>query len=476
MVELYPVKASGFLRESLPEERPILLNSGIVPINDIFFDCWDTRPKVHLYYGGYGSGKSIFVAQDLINKCLNDHYFKCFYGRKKWIDVRESCFDTLVSTIEEMGLQGYFKYSRADNSSMTIKCTNGNSFIPFGGSEPDSLKSIKDPTHLWCEEFDQFEDENEDRQGDFQLLFPRLRTTKAKTQFIGSFNTMPVFPTHWILKYFFPDRYESETKPEFDFLDGMDIKYTFANYTDNYFIDQAEYDRQLRMSSGGNIRLYEAMAKGEFGVVDNKTPWLYNFNYDKHVKDVNYLQGYPVYLAFDFNVSPFACTIWQYSPQLGGKNSFIHCIDEIVGEHKIEAMCDIIRSRYGGCLKFICGDRSGKNEDLGRNQTLYQMIASSLNISPKQMNLSDTNLEHADSWTLMNIMFWHYPNIRISTKCREFIKDCQKAKSDPKSAKPYHLLKDRQGYKMDAFDSGRYFFQQYFHEFAQKTYLRVLLK
>lgn len=473
---IHPVKASEWQKIG-QNNKELLKSVGALPVNDVFFPCWNTRHKIELYYGSYGSGKSVFICQDLINKCLHDPYFKCFYGRKKWVDVRESCFDTLVSTIEEIGLQQYFRYSRADNSSMVVKCVNGNVFNPFGGSEPDSMKSIKDPSHIWCEEFDQFEDQSEERQGDFQLLFPRLRTTKAPTQFIASFNTAPVFPTHWIMKYFFPHLYEGEDKPEFDFLKGIDTHYQFANFTDNYFIDQEEYDLKLRMSSGGNTRLYEAIAKGHWGVVDNKQPWLYNFDYHKHVRPVKLIPGFPIYCAFDFNVSPFACTIWQFSPNMGIKNSFIHCIDEIVGQNKIEATCDIIKSRYPSSIIFVNGDRSGQNEDLGRNQTLYQMIAARLNINPaKQLILHTQNLEHVDSWALMNAMFWHYPNLYINDTCREFIKDCQKAKSDPKSNKPYQLLKNREDYKMDAFDSGRYFFQDYFLEFAQKTYLNVMNK
>lgn len=92
---------------------------------------------------------------------------------------------------------------------MIITCkTNGNKFIPFGADKADKLKSIKDPTHIWCEEFDQF------AFTDFKHLYPTLRTLRGVNRFIGSFNTHEVLPTHWILKLFFPDLYEGTDKDD----------------------------------------------------------------------------------------------------------------------------------------------------------------------------------------------------------------------------------------------------------------------
>ncbi|MBS1988745.1 phage terminase large subunit [Candidatus Dependentiae bacterium] len=263
MQELHPVKASEWIKFT-EEDKALLKQCGAVPVNDIFFPFWNSRARIKLLYGGYGSGKSVDIADNLINQALNDKYFKCYYGRKIFDTVRGSCFETLYERIEDHGLQQYFSYSPAPTSTMIIQCVNGNKFIPFGSDKPDKLKSIKDPTHIWCEEFDQFEDGDGEKQGDFQLLFPRLRTTKAITQFIGSFNTAPVMPNHWVLKYFFPELYVGE-KAKIDILDGIDIQKIFANYSDNYFINQEEYYKQLVLASGGDTKLLDAIAKGDWG-------------------------------------------------------------------------------------------------------------------------------------------------------------------------------------------------------------------
>lgn len=478
---LFPAKASNWLSADFePEERDILIRSGIVPVNDALLDEWGNKSNIRLYYGGYGSGKSVFIAQDLINKCLHDDYFKCYYGRKVFDTVRGSQFETITEVIEDLHLQRYFKYSKADNSSMIIHCrVNGNKFVPFGGDKADKLKSIKDPTHIWCEEFDQFEDGEGDRQGDFQLLYPRLRTSKAKTEFIGSFNTAPVFENHWILKYFFQNLYKGEDKPEQWFTEmfaNVDISYCFANYTDNHFINHEEYYRSLQLASGGSKTLLNAIAAGAWGVSDNKNPWLYAFSRDKHVRQsLPFLPSFDVYLSFDFNNDPFACTAWQMSPDFGRSGSFIHCIKEFSGYIKVEEMCERIKAYFPASIFHLTGDRSGQNADIGRNQTLYQIIASLLGISKKLVDLNTYNLEHSDSRLFLNSMFANYPNLLISEEgCPGLIRQCQNAKVDATSNKPGHLLKDRGLYKNDEFDAMRYFFQTYLHQWAKKVYLRVL--
>lgn len=481
MLPIFPVKASGWTHAALDaQERDVLLRSGILPINDIFLPYYGSRSPIRLFYGSYGSGKSVFIADDLISKCLNDEYFRCYYGRKVYDTVRSSQFETLADRIEERGLEKHFRYSRADNSSMMIHCiANGNKFLPFGSDKADKLKSIKDPTHIWCEEFDQFEDGRDGKQGDFQLLYPRLRTRKAQCEFIASFNTAPVFEHPWILKYFFPQLYQGDDQPEewfHDIFRGLDISYSFANYSTNHFIDREAYYKQLQLASGGNALVLDAIANGAWGVQDNKHPWLYAFDKGQHVRPtLPFLPSFDVYLSFDFNNEPFACTAWQMSPDKGTNTSFIHCIQEFSGNYKVEEMCQRIRSSFPASILHITGDRSGQNHDLGRNQTLYEMIAGMLGVHRKLMDLNTHNLAHADSRVFMNAMMVNYPNILISQQgCPNLVRQCQNAKVDMGSSLPGQLLKDRGMHKNDELDSCRYFFQTYFHDFARKTYIRVI--
>lgn len=469
-MQLRPVKASGFVSVIPQEDRAALMRAGIAPVNDVFWELWQRRSKLWLLYGGRGGGKSEAVFDRLLDNALRDDYFKCYYGRKIFDTVRGSCFETLVASIDKLGLKSDFRYSTADNSTMVVKCRhNDNVFIPFGADKPEKHKSIKDPTHIVGEEFDQY------ALADFQALFPTLRTIRATCEFFAMLNTKDVFPDHWLTQVFFPDRYAGDQILSYNPLEDIEVTKIFANYTDNYFIDQAAYYAQLRLAAAGNMHILQALANGAWGIIDNDNPWLYAFDADKHVKPTPWLPQLPVYLSFDINADPIACTAWQMSDLKGHSQSFIRGIGEFGGHIKVDDICQRIKTAYPQTIFFVTGDRSGQNEDVGRNQTIYQMIQSLLNLGDKQMNLNSRNLEHPDSRTLCNAMVCHYPHFQLDPCMKNTIEDCQKAKPDPKCPRPSQLYKNRQdGYKMDYFDSMRYFFQTYFNEFAKKAYFGIL--
>jgi PBSX family phage terminase large subunit len=164
------------------------------PCNDVFIPDWNSIADILLLIGGYGGGKSQFVVANLLNRQMNDKYYRLYYGRKVYDTVRASCFDTFCDTIEYFKLEDEFEYSRKEKSSMVIKSkVNRNFARPFVIDKADKVKSIKDPSHIWMEEADQF------TSADFGLLLSRLRTSKTKTQLILTCNTEKLRPEHWIV-------------------------------------------------------------------------------------------------------------------------------------------------------------------------------------------------------------------------------------------------------------------------------------
>lgn len=458
----------------LPEYKEALLSVGCVPINDIFIPLWRNTNKINLLYGSYGSGKSVFACAELVRCCLETKYFKCYYGRKVFDTVRGSVFATLTDTIEDLKLTKYFTYSKADNSSMIIHCTNGNTFIPFGADKAEKLKSIKDPTHFFCDEFDQFEDnEEQPEKGDFALLYPRLRTTRADLQFYGSFNNMAVLPDHWIVRLFFPEMYDGKEITDIDMISSLNVDKLFSIYTDNLFINHEEYYQKLVMSSGGNKRILDGMANGAWGMKELVNPWLFAIDPDKHFRPVKHIEGLPVYLSFDFNNDPFVCVAYQFHDNKGSSYSFLHYIHEFSGLYKVKDMCDRIKATFSSSIFFVTGDRSGSNDDIGRNNTIYEMVQNELELNNKQMRIPTHNLEHNDSRQLCNTMLTNYPNMYINDKlCPNLARQMQKAIVDGDNVKPGHLKKDRKDYKNDEFDAFRYSLQTDFLDFARTRYLK----
>lgn len=293
------LEASVF-KKAPSELREILMKSGVLPVNDIFLPIWESTKLINLLYGSYGSGKSVAIVDRLIDKSLNNKYFRCYFGRKILNDVRGSVFKTIIDRIRERNLKHRFLFSEAPTGSMTIICKeNGNEFIPFGANDTESLKSIKDPTDFFCEELNQFTFE------DFRFILSRLRKEEVSLQLWGAFNTDKVYQSHWIRTNLFSDKNEFEPL----------IYRLKANYTDNWFINQETYLMTLRLAAGGNMGIFNAIAKGEWGMVRTGDEFWKQFDESRHVKPVK-IEATTLHVSVDNNVTPYVTqTVWQVFPE-----------------------------------------------------------------------------------------------------------------------------------------------------------------
>lgn len=325
------------------EVREPLIASGVLPVNDIFLPIvYPNDHKLILLFGGYGSGKSVTVADIQIEKSRTWKYHRLYFGRKILDTVRGSIFQTIVDRIKERNLEHEFNFSIAPTGSMVIRhLITGNTMLPFGANDPGSLKSVKDPTDFVCEEFDQF------TQDDFGPIYSRLRTEKAQTQFWGMFNTEKIFKSHWLRQYFFDSAYSG---------DAFKLK---CNYTDNYFIDQADYLTKLQQIANGNMAVLNAMTAGEWGMQRTGGEFFKNFDESRHVAHQEYIPG-AVWCSLDENVVPYVTnTIWQV------RGKALHMIHEIAAETpnnnapRAAAMfCDYLDRIGHRDLVIVCGDPS----------------------------------------------------------------------------------------------------------------------
>ncbi len=292
-----PLEASLF-KPLEPDLKDKLIRSNVVPVNDAFLPVWYKDSKIILLYGSYGSGKSVFIVDKWIDKALTQPYFRGYFGRKVFDTVRGTVFQTITDRIKELHKEHLFSFSDKPNGSMNIVCRqNGNQMIPFGANDSASLKSIKDPTDFFCEEFDQFTFE------DFGFIFSRLRTEKAQTQLWGSFNTERVYKSHWIRAVLFDGEY-------------ADLAFKLkANYTDNYFIDQKDYESKLRLIANNNAAVFNAIANGEWGMVRTGSEFWKQFSESKHVRSLNILPT-TLHISLDENVNPYVTvSCWQVNTE-----------------------------------------------------------------------------------------------------------------------------------------------------------------
>ena len=406
-----PVKASQFLRLT-KDLQVIALHNGIYPVNDVFFPVINDESKILLLYGGYGSGKSVFEVDKLIDECLAGDYFRCFYGRKVMDTVRISVFLTLTDRITERGLESRFTYSKAENSSMIIRCDNGGSFNPFGADNSDKLKSVKDPSHILCEELDQF------TLKDFGVLISRLRTPKVKSKFIGLFNTTTVKKDHWIKTVFFSDK----TPMEFS---EYSVTKLFCNYTDNFFLNKKEYEQTLWISAGFNKQKFQEISQGLWGVEENEQPFVYTYDEKKHVAATTVNPNWEVKLSFDFNVDPISCYVGQ------DNGNTIRGIEMIkLPNSNIYDLCDVIKAKYGKYLLLVTGDATGRARSalVKDNLNYFKIIKAQLSLGDRQMRQPVSNPTLEENRVLVNAAF-HWLDIQIDPdNCQGLIFDLENVK------------------------------------------------
>ena len=216
-----------------------------ININAAYKPATKTKARYRVLYGGAGSGKSHFVAQEVLLNMMSDKEYSYLVVRKTGKSIRNSVFRLLTEMINDKGLSGYFKVNKTE---MTIICVTGASLITSGLDDVEKLKSVANINRIWVEEA------SEITEKDFNQLDLRLRgLSKIGYQLTLTFN--PISETHWLKKSFFdigrPDSYVLKT-----------------TYEDNNFLDD-QYIRTLMELEKQDYQYFRIYALGEWGSIGN---------------------------------------------------------------------------------------------------------------------------------------------------------------------------------------------------------------
>jgi phage terminase large subunit len=230
--------------------------------NKVFQAVNDCRLRYRVLKGSAGSGKSVNIAQDYIEK-LSDPKFKganLVVLRKIEETNRNSTFAELQAAIFRRYGSDYEKVWKITLSPLTMTChLTGNQIIFRGMKDRHQREKIKSITFksgkltwLWLEEATEF------LKDDIEILDDRLRgdlsglNPNLYYQITFTFN--PVSATHWLkAKYF--DKADA------------DVLAHHSTYKDNEFIDDAYAKRMARrkIEDPEGYRIYGLGQWGELG-------------------------------------------------------------------------------------------------------------------------------------------------------------------------------------------------------------------
>lgn len=211
-------------------------------INDVYLRYLGRYTnRTEVYYGGAGSGKSVFVAQKIVIKALKGKR-KVLVIRKVARTQKESCFTVIKDVLSSLNI---LDKCTINKSTLDITLPNGSVFLFKGMDDSEKIKSIANITDIWIEEATEL------NLDDFTQLNLRLRASVPNLQMILSFN--PVSKANWCYQSFFAKK-----------TDAFVLKTT---YKDNKFLPQA-YIESLEKMIETNYTYYKIYALGEFCSLD----------------------------------------------------------------------------------------------------------------------------------------------------------------------------------------------------------------
>lgn len=227
-------------------------------INDVYEPYLDCMAETQIYYGGSGSGKSVFLSQrpivDLIRGGRN--YLVC---RKVQNSIRKSVFNEIESVIDNSGFRPYFTTNKTE---MSITCKNGYQILFAGLDNPLSLQGVKPKkgvvTDLWVDEATEIE------RDDLKILSKRLRGGDEGTKKRKMFSFNPILKNHWLYDEYFKSIGWTDEQTEY-VTDELTILKTW--YIHNKYMTQQDIDNLLNEKDEYYKAVYAFGAWGVLGDV-----------------------------------------------------------------------------------------------------------------------------------------------------------------------------------------------------------------
>ena len=215
--------------------------------NDIYYPyLLNYSHRYEVYYGGAGSGKSVFITQKLLVKAMMRKR-KVLIIRKYGTTLKDSVFQLTIDTLKNWHI---YEYCKVNMSTYTITLPNGSVILFKGMDDSEKIKSITDITDIWCEEATELSED------EYTQLDLRLRALGGDLQLITSFN--PISKVNWVFNKWFSE------DAVYDKENTMILKTT---YKDNKFLPDA-YIKALEEKIISNPTYYKIYALGEFASLD----------------------------------------------------------------------------------------------------------------------------------------------------------------------------------------------------------------
>jgi phage terminase large subunit len=279
--------------------------------NDAYIPHLTNTARTQIFYGGSGSGKSVFLAQ----RCV----FDLMQGGRNYLVVRQvgrtirgSVFTEIVRVISQWGLIGLFTINKSD---MLITCRNGFQIIFAGLDDAEKLKSLTPAkgaiTDIWAEEATECERDT------IKQLYKRQRggDSSIAKRLTMSFN--PILQSHWIYEDYFKGISLTDTQTSYQ---SPDLSILKTWYIHNRFLTPEDVQDLTKETDS---YYYQVYTLGNWGVLGNVifTNWRVEDLSEMREQFTNHRHG----LDFGFSSDPAALVVSHYDT----KRKTIYIFDEL---------------------------------------------------------------------------------------------------------------------------------------------------
>tara|TARA_R110002020_G_scaffold3468_3_gene15427 strand:- start:5877 stop:7328 length:1452 start_codon:yes stop_codon:yes gene_type:complete len=406
-------------------------------VNDPFNGLFENDARLILLWGGRGSGKTHAAVMLIVYRMLTADYFKGILVRKVYDTIKESQYDSIKQTIDDLGLSSLFSFKV---SPLSITCLNGNRLIARGLDKAEKIKSIKDPSFIW------YEEGNEITEDDFNTVSTTVRANKADyLQEIFSFNPEsdePDFSDFWIYKRFFSHTVEKTFTNivEVETPDGVvpySVTSIHSTYRDNPHLPSslaATYEDFKRTSP----YYYGVYTLGQWGNKEVGNRFYKTFTMD-FVKPLEYNEALPLHISLDENVNPYL-TLTIHQAERVGEVMEVRQIGEIclkTPRNTLRATCDEFKKMFRGHTEslFIYGDRTSKKQDtkLEKGENFFTLAVNYLKEFNPVLRLPNRNPGVKSRGEFINEIFaGNVPeaSILIGSECNNTVADYLYLKED----------------------------------------------
>lgn len=165
--------------------------------NAKYKQVFTTKARYVDIWGGRGRGGSFFGTDYFLHNITQPKYFRGYFMRQVFGDIRESLWRDFKDRIEDNDTINPFLFNLQENPMVAEYLPTGNMIISKGfkksfGQQTAKLKSIAGATHVCIEETE------ETGEDDFNQLDDSIRTTKGDIQIIRIFNSP--YKDHWLIR------------------------------------------------------------------------------------------------------------------------------------------------------------------------------------------------------------------------------------------------------------------------------------